>query len=109
MTLGWTGPPTASLQKNDKQQVKTKAQAHNFSQNLPLNEHNSWQNKHLQSLNDPESQNHNFYFQTETQKIPNDTFHSHDDQEIVMTNNEAFGTLDFQQNDIQLDADNDLL
>ncbi len=40
------------------------------------------------------SQNRNSF--SETQNSQNENFCSHDDQEIVMANDEAFGALDFQ-------------
>jgi hypothetical protein len=40
----------------------------------------------------------------ENQKTANDIFCSHDNRAIVMANNEAFGALDFQHDDTQLDA-----
>ncbi len=47
-------------------------------------------------------------FNEKIKKIANDTYRSHDDREIVMANDEAFGALDFQHDDIQQDAE-DLL
>ncbi len=95
--------------RNDTQRLMTKAQVHNFSQNLPLNEQKSQKNANTEFSNDLEFQNRNSYFQLENQKIANDTLRSHDNQAIVMANDEAFGALDFQHDDIQLDADNKLL
>ncbi len=61
-------------------------------------------------MNEQNSQQQHFSVdqktQTENQNIANDTFRSHDDREKVMANDEAFGTLDFQHDDIQRDADN---
>ncbi len=75
--------------RNDTHRLITKAQVHDFPQNL--NE----QNFHQQhSLIDQKTQ-------PEKQNIANDTFCSHDDQEKVMANDEAFGALDFQHDDIQ--------
>jgi hypothetical protein len=54
------------------------------------------------------SSNRNSSFLPKTQHIANDTFRSQDDQEIVMANDEAFGALDFQHDDIHLDANNEL-
>ena len=65
--------------KNNTQRLKTKAQVHNVSQNLPLNEQNSQHNTKIDFFNDSKSQNCNFHVQSETQKIANNTFHSHDD------------------------------
>jgi hypothetical protein len=45
---------------------------------------------------------------SETQILQNDNFRSHDVREIVMANDEAFGALDFQHDDINFDADNEL-
>ncbi len=44
----------------------------------------------------------------ETQNSQNESFRSHDDREIVMANDEAFGALDFQHDYINFDADNEL-
>jgi len=90
--------------RNDTQRLMTKVQVHNVSQNLPLNEQNCQHNAKTKFLNDLESQNRNFHSQMGNRKIANDTFCSHDERAIVMANNEAFGALDFQHNDIQLDA-----
>jgi hypothetical protein len=38
----------------------------------------------------------------------NEQFRSHNDREIVMANDEAFGALDFQHDDLNFDADNEL-
>ncbi len=52
------------------------------------------------------SQNHNSLSKTQNSQDKN--FCSHDDREIVMANDEAFGALDFQHDDINFDADNEL-
>jgi hypothetical protein len=44
----------------------------------------------------------------ENQNSQNECFRSHDDREIVMANDEAFGALDFQHDGINSDADNEL-
>jgi hypothetical protein len=49
------------------------------------------------------SQNSNLFSKTQ-----NVNFRSHDDREIVMANDKTFGALDFQHDDINLDADNKL-
>jgi hypothetical protein len=79
--------------RNDTHRLKTKAQIHNFSRHL--NEQN-FQQHHFS----PDQKT-----QTENQNMANDTFCSHDDREKVMANDEAFGALDFQHDDIQQDAD----
>ncbi len=60
-------------------------------------------------MNEQNSQQQHFSVdqktQTENQNIANDTFRSHDDRKKVMANDEAFGALDFQHDDIQRDAD----
>ncbi len=86
--------------RNDTHRLITKAQVHNFSQNLPLNKQNSQQNATTEFSSDLEFQNCSFHSQLGNQKIANDTFPSHDDRAIVMANDEAFGALDFQHNDI---------
>ena len=95
----------SKFNKNDTQQIMTKAQIHNFPQNLQKPQQHT---KIEMSTDNLKSQNRKFPLLPETQKITNDTFCSHDDQEIVMANDEAFGALDFQHNDIQLDPNNDL-
>jgi hypothetical protein len=80
--------------KNNITRLWLKNIDHNFSQNLPFNEQNS--NQQLQSPN---------HFKIQKS---NDIFCSQDNREIVIANDETFGALDFQHDDINLDFDNDL-
>jgi hypothetical protein len=75
--------------------INNKGTSYNSPQNSNFNEHNFHQ-QHF--LNDQKTQ-------TEKQNLANDTFRSHDDREKVMANDEAFGSLDFQHDNIQRDAD----
>jgi len=79
--------------KNDTHRLTTKAQIYNFFRD------SNEQNVHQQHFSIDQKT------QKENQNIANDTFRSHDDREKVMANDEAFGALDFQHDDIQRDAD----
>ena len=87
--------------KADTQRIITKAQIH------LLPENSNEQDFIAFSDNDLLSQKRNL--DLETQILRNENFRSHDDREIVMANDEAFGALDFQHDDINSDADNELL
>jgi hypothetical protein len=86
--------------KVDPQQIITKAQIHLFPEN------SNKQNFIAFSDNNQLSQKCNL--DSETQNSQNEHFHSHDNREIVMASDEAFGALDFQHDDINFDADNKL-
>jgi hypothetical protein len=86
--------------RTDPQRIMTKAQIHSPS------EISSKQDCIAFSDNYSPFRNRNLV--SETQNSQNNTFHSHDDREIVMANDEAFGALDFQHNDMNFDADNEL-
>jgi hypothetical protein len=83
--------------KVDPQRIMTKAQIHLFP------EQSNEQDSVAFSDNDLLSQKRNL--DLETQILRNENFRSHDDREIVMANDEAFGALDFQHDDINFDAD----
>jgi hypothetical protein len=78
----------------------TKAQIHSPSEN------SNKQNFIAFSDNSSLSQKRNL--NSEIQDSQNERFRSHDDREIVMANDEAFGALDFQHDDLNFDADNEL-
>jgi hypothetical protein len=86
--------------KADPQRIMTKAQIHLLPENsnkqdcIAFSDNNSFSQKRNLDL--------------ETQNSQNKSFRSHDDREIVMANDEAFGALDFQHDDINFDADNEL-
>ena len=73
--------------KVDTQRIMTKAQIHllpensNKQDNIAFSDNNSLSQKRNLDLN--------------TQNPQNEQFRSHDDREIVMANDEAFGALDF--------------
>jgi hypothetical protein len=95
--------------KRDTQRIMTKAQIHTCPKKLPSNKQKFQQRAKTEVLDDAStSSNSNLFRYSETQKIANDTFRSHDNREIVMANDEAFGALDSQHDDIQQDANNDL-
>jgi len=82
--------------KVDPQRIMTKAQIHLSSENLNKQDFIAF------SDNDLLSQKRNL--DLETQILRNENFRSHDDREIVMANDEAFGALDFQHDDTNFDA-----
>jgi hypothetical protein len=86
--------------KVDPQRIMTKAQIH------LLPENSNKQNFIAFSDNNSISQERNL--DLETQILRNEKFRSHDDREIVMANDEAFGALDFQHDDTNFDADDTL-
>jgi hypothetical protein len=87
--------------KVDPHRIMTKAQIHSSPENL------NKQDFIASSDNDSLSQKRNI--DLETQISRNDNFRSHDDREIVMANDEAFGALDFQHDDTNFDADDTFL
>jgi len=86
--------------KVDPQRIMTKAQIH------LLPENSNKQNFIAFSDNNSISQERNL--DLETQILRNEKFRSHDDREIVMANDEAFGALDFQHDDTNFHADDTL-
>ncbi len=78
----------------------TKAQVHLLPENLNT--------QHFVAFSDNNSLSQKSNLDSETQNLQNEHFRSHDDREIVMANNEAFGALDFQHDNINFDADNEL-
>jgi hypothetical protein len=96
--------------KADTQLIMIKAQIHAPPRNLPSDEQNFNQRSNIAPSGEtsPTQNRNSFSHLPKTQHVPNKIFRSHDDQEIVMANDEAFGTLDFQHDDIHFDADNEL-
>jgi len=86
--------------KVDPQRTMTKAQIHLLPESL------NKQDLIAFSDNNPLSQKRNLNLKI--QNSQNEQFRSHDDREIVMANDEAFGALDFQHDDLNFDADNEL-
>jgi hypothetical protein len=83
----------------DPQRIITKAQIHSSFKNLNKQDFTTFHDKSsLPQKRNLDSENHN---------SQNERFHSHDDREIVMANDEAFGALDFQHDDINSNADNE--
>ncbi len=94
--------------KADTQRTMIKAQIHAPPQTLLSNKQNFDQHPYMAFPDDHSlTQSHNS-LSTENQNLANETFCSHGDREVVMANDEAFGTLDFQHDDIHFDADNEL-
>jgi hypothetical protein len=86
--------------KVDPQRIITKAQNHLLPENSKKQDFIAFSddNSFFQQRN----------LNLETQNLQKENFRSHDDREIVMANDEAFGALDFQHDDLNLDADNEL-
>jgi hypothetical protein len=98
----WTNDNSQSDSQStetDTQRLITKAQIHAPPKLLFSNEQNLYQDSNTKFYDETSSQNRNFSF-PENQYLAKQIFRSHDDQEIVMANDEAFGTLDFQHDDI---------
>jgi hypothetical protein len=84
--------------KVDPQRIMTKAQIHLFPENLNKQD--------FIALSDNSSLSQERNLDSEIQNSQKENFRSHDDREIVMANDEAFGALDFRHDDINFDADN---
>jgi hypothetical protein len=86
--------------KVDPQRIMTKAQIHSPSENS--------NKQNFIAFSDKNSLSQKRNLNLKTQHPQNEQFRSHDDREIVMANDEAFGALDFQHDDLNFDADNEL-
>jgi hypothetical protein len=87
--------------KVDPHRIMTKAQIHLLPENS--------NKQHFKAFSDNNSLSQKRNLDLETQNPQNEHFRSHDDREIVMANDEAFGALDFQHDDKNFDADSELL
>jgi hypothetical protein len=95
--------------KIDTHKQTTKAQIHAFPETTYSDRDNFDQNVDTEFQSDSLPSQYLNISLPENQIPASQHFRSHDNQQIVMANDKAFGALDFYHNDINLDADNELL